>query len=125
MKPAPASALPGMRFYWALALCLGAGLLSYVFVLHATMLWDFKTCYAAGWLVRHGQSPYDNHALFAVSQPCYWSLLMVFVCWCLFSKHILVDLRQAWSREYAVPRVGKRSKSQERRRYHQSAPISP
>ena len=58
-----------MRCSWAVALCLGAVLLGYVFVLRSTMLWDFKTCYAAASLVRHGQNPYDNATLFAVSQP--------------------------------------------------------
>ena len=65
MKPEPAS--PVLRFSLAAAICLGAGVLWHVFCHRATLLWDFRLCYSAASLLRHGQNPYDNSLMFTAA----------------------------------------------------------
>jgi hypothetical protein len=95
MKPEPASVPLAMRCYWAIALCFGVALLGYVFVLRPTMLWDFKTGYSAAWLVRHGQNPYDNYSLFAVSQPYHFPFAYPLPAAWLFAPFTFLDYSSA------------------------------
>jgi hypothetical protein len=69
MKEGAPSMQLAFRIYWGIAIGLAMGFLSYIYCLRATMLWDFKTSFAAGWLVRHGQNPYDNRLLFPLIAP--------------------------------------------------------
>ena len=64
-KLEPASAV--LRFSVAAAICLGGGVLWHAFCHRATLFWDFRLCYAAASLLRHGQNPYDNSLLFTAT----------------------------------------------------------
>jgi hypothetical protein len=69
MNPDFLSSTSARRFYLGAAVCVAAAMLWHVFHSRATLFWDFKMLYSAGWLVRHDQNPYDNHLLFPLSKP--------------------------------------------------------
>src|ERR1035437_6263105 len=65
MKSEPASRMS--RLSVTAAICLGVGVLWNLFCYRATLLWDFRLCYFAASLLRHGQNPYDNSLLFTAA----------------------------------------------------------
>ena len=55
------------RFSVAAALVLWAGVCWHAYCHRATLFWDFRLCYGAASLLRHGQNPYNNSLLFTVA----------------------------------------------------------
>ena len=61
-KPVP---VVGRWYGWA-AVLLAAVVLGFAYWFRERVFWDFRLCYAAGWLCRQGQNPFDNKLLFSI-----------------------------------------------------------
>lgn len=56
----------GVWWLWG-AITTGLAVLVFAWWFRERILWDFRLCYCAAWLYRHGENPFANERFFAVS----------------------------------------------------------